>query len=267
MSALSPGFEADLLAASQGLEVPGMGEQRVLSPVAVERLAAAAGLPLWKVDALALQVGVTPLRYLRNRSQLGVEGQIRLLEAEVALVGAGPVILRALDLLAAQGVGRFRVLQPAGSAKEGPAKAVRNRNASCEVESRPFDVAAGNPAAALRGADAVGACLEDSGSEQLLQFACRMARLPVVLVGVAGSCGQATTVLPGDPGTALVYRPSHAHLDARRAGEAVDRRAALMVGTWLSEQLVRLLTGEGELLRGRLLYADMRASVMTEYPL
>jgi molybdopterin-synthase adenylyltransferase len=273
---MEPRLEADILAASQPLRVPGAGERRVLSPAAVEQLANSSGWPRWKVEALALEIDVAPLHYLRNLGNFGADGQVRLLRASVGLVGRGAVLERAAELLALNGIGSFCMLAAARSVEEGPEalaaagrleQIARNRNASCEVRSQAAFLRGGNPAEMIRGMSAVAACLDDSMDEQLLQFACRGARMPLVLGGAAGYQGQATTVFPGDPGVALVYKPSHPHLEPNRTRLTAERQASLMVGSWLAEQVTAILLEQDGLLRGRLLYADMDLGEMGEYPL
>jgi molybdopterin/thiamine biosynthesis adenylyltransferase len=269
-------LEAEILAASQPLVVPGFGERRVLAPAAAQRLAAASGRPRWEVEALALEAEVVPLQYLRNLARFGGAGQVRLLRASVTLIGRGAVLERALDLLAAAGIGRFAILVPVTRAEEEPAReraaqrlarVVRNRSGGAETTADLFRLRSGNPAARLRGADAAGACLESAQEEQLLQFACRMAKVPLVLAAAEEGRGQATTVFPGDPGTALVYRPTHPHLSLERAGMEVRPQAALMAGAWLAEQVTGLLLEKDDLLRGRLLYADVDTGEIAEHPL
>src|SRR5438045_253894 len=101
MSAL----EAEILAASRPLQVPGAGERRVLSRESISRLAAAAEEPLWSVEARALQADVVPLHYLRNLARFSVEGQATLLGARVALVGTHASLEHAAELLALNGIG------------------------------------------------------------------------------------------------------------------------------------------------------------------
>ncbi len=264
-----------ILTASQPLRVPGSGERRVLSPVAATRLAEESGVPRWEVEALALDLDVVPLHYLKNLPRYGREGQARLLRSEVALVGAGPVLERAADLLGASGVGRFRVLVPPAEGSsdrlaegERIAAAGKNRNAGAGVTVAALPLRGGNPAGALQGLDCCAASLESSQDEQLLQFACRMVRAPLVLAAAEGFRVQATTVLPGDAGTALVYRPQHLHLSPDRGGgEPAQPQAVLAAGAWITEQVLALLLGEGDVLRGRLLYADLDLGLMEEFPL
>ena len=270
-------IEADILAASQGLNVPGSGEQRVLSPVAVERLARAAALPRWQVEAQALEAEITPLHYLRNLGHWPAADQVKLLRSTVLVVGLGPALARGLELLGLNGIGRIRVLTPLSHPDDEPrarrqaeelAAVARNRNASSEVETGVIRLTTGNPAALLEGVDAVAACLQDSKEEQILQFACRMRKLPLVLAGVERNRGQATTVFPGDPGVAMIYKPVHPHLEPVRRDAPVELKAGLMVGSWLAEQTTHLLLGRDDaLVRGRLLYADLDTGEMTEYPL
>lgn len=269
-------LEAQILTASQPLRVPGAGEQRVLSPVAVARLAVDWQCAGWQVEAAALDSGVTPLHYLRNLARFGAAGQARLLRATVAAVGVGPTMLQALEILASQGTGTFRVFQPVG--REGATlaadgemvqavQAIHNRNVHCTVSSASLSLTSGNPAEALRGADLVIANLDDSMSEQLVQMACRMVSLPLVLGAVEESRGQATVVLPGDPGVALLYKPTHPHLEPRRGGMPPNLNATLAVGRWLADQAVRVLLGEPEVLARRLRYTDVNGGEVNEYPL
>lgn len=266
--------EADILTAAQPLRVPGQGERRVLSPMAVERLATEADCPRWLVEAQALDLGIVPLHYLRNLARFSMDGQARLLRSTVALVGSGPVIDRAGEMLAVNGVGRlaFRITWPTDEAPAEAARAramasARNRNASTELEAVSLSLTGGNPSAAVRGADAVVGCLPLNSEEQLLQFACRMARAPLVLAGTEGQKAQLTTVLPGDPGVAVVYKPSHSHLEGSRPPDPEANQATLIVSAWVAEQVTALLLGSDDLARGRLRYLDLDAGEMTEYPL
>ncbi|MBM3459951.1 MAG: hypothetical protein FJX77_15630, partial [Armatimonadetes bacterium] len=262
---------------------------------AVARLAESSGTARWEVEALALRCGVKPLVYLRNLSGFTAEGQIRLLHSVVVCVGRGPVLARVLDCLAGNGVGQLwlrvalRDGEPvaAGEAVAADlAEGVRRKNPSCAVEGGTLALKRGNPAEALAGGQVVAAALDSAMEEQLLQVACRLVRLPLVLGAAQDAAGQALTVFPGDPGVALVYRPDRPHLDPDRSGPPVAaprpagpldprpadavrvaEKAQVMVGTWIAEQVTRLLLDEGALLQGRLLYADLEEGAIGEHPL
>ena len=155
----------------------------------------------------------------------------------------------------------------AEAAKERVIATVRNRNTSSQLDAETLSLTTGNPSAAVKGADVVAGCLPTAAEEQLLQVACRMANAPLVLGGVEGQRGQLTTVLPGDPGIALVYRPNHPHIESRRVPDPEPSRVTLVVSAWIAEQISTLLLGGDDLARGRLRYLDMDAEEMTEYPL
>src|SRR5262249_46358497 len=145
---------------------------------------------------------------------------------------------------------------------------VRNANGSGEVETGGVDLRRGDPTASLRDVQLVAACLEDATDETLLQAACRRLRIPVILAGVDGTRGQATTVMPGDAGVALVYRPEHLHLEKERPGSSQGReQGGLMVGAWMADQVFALLLGVGEIFQNKLLFADMSTGVMETFPL
>lgn len=260
---MNPHLEAEILAASQPLRLPGGMEERVLTPAAVERLATGCEWPRWKVEALALELGIAPLHFLRNLACFGHDGQARLLRTTAALAGRGPVFFRAAELLALNGFGRLLLLAPAGAnaeadraAGERAAAHARNRYVGCETEVRLLSLKSGNPAETVRGADVAAACLTQAAEEQLLQFACRIHRVPLVLAGLEGRRGQCFTVYPGDRGAAGVYRPTHPHLEPSRAAGDEDPHAVLMVGGWIANTVTQLALGETPL-RDQLLYADL----------
>jgi hypothetical protein len=97
-----------------------------------------------------------------------------------------------------------------------------------------------------------------------------------VIGGLEGDLGQATTILPGDPGIALVYRDEHPHLNRSRPGSLTREpertagrlvRTGATIGTWLADQVIALRLGLGELLQNRLIYADMGSGEIQTFPL
>jgi molybdopterin/thiamine biosynthesis adenylyltransferase len=257
--------------AAEPLTTPGEVHWDVISPVRVMELARQFEVPRWTVEAEALEAEIVPLRYMRNLSAFAMRGQIALLRSAVAVIGRGRAVDRCLHTVATSGVGRIRVLAPSFAAPgdaEATAAGVHNANASVEVETGALDLRRGDPAAALRDVEVVAACLEDAQEEMLLQTVCRRLRLPVILAGVDGSRGQTTTVLPGDVGVPLIYRPEHLHLEKARPGStASPHQGSLMVGAWMADQILALLLGVGEVFQNKLLFADMSTGVMETFPL
>lgn len=253
------------------LRTPGEVQWAVISPVRVEELAQAFGVTRRAVERAALEAEIVPLHYMRNIATFAMRGQIKLLESAVAVIGVGLAVDKCLQILATGGVGRIRVLAPSFAEPEeavATAGRVANANAAVEIETGALELRRGDPTAALREVQVVAACLEDATDEMLLQAACRRLRVPVILAGVDGSRGQATTVLPGDAGAPLIYRPEHLHLEKERPGSSRSReQGSLMVGGWMADQVLALLLGVGEVFQNKLLFADMSTGVMETFPL
>lgn len=278
-------------AAAGPLHVPGQADWQVIGPAQVEAIAAQQALPRWQVEVAALEAGVVPLRYMRNLARFAIRGQIELLRSTVTVVGHGSPIRKCLQLLAVHGVGRLRILtlmetggkapEHGGAAGRSPgrpprelpspttlAAVVANQNASLETSVEALDLRRGDPAAMLGQPDVVLACVEDAAEEMLLQAACKRLRVPLVLGGLQEKRAQATTILPGDPGMALIYQGEHPHLDRRRPGSLqAESIAGMAVGSWLAEQVIALRLGLGDVLQNRLLYADISNGAIDTFPL
>ncbi len=306
-------LEEAIRAAATPLTVPGQEPWQVISPMHVEAIARDQGLPRREVEIAALGVEVVPLHYMRNLARFGMPGQIDLLRTRVTMVGWGVPIRKCLQILAVYGVGRLRVLVP-GSAPERPeiprrhegterhggrhqtmevrpeftgcpdraetarslAAAAANLNASLETSSDVLDLRRGDPAPLLGEPDVVVACLEEMTDEMLLQAVCRRRKMPLVVAGLQGNRAQVATILPGDPGVALIYQEEHPHLDRSRPGSLTEQRRAAggrlvgmpsAVGTWLAEQVIALRLDLSDLLQHCLLYADMESGEPRIFPL
>jgi molybdopterin/thiamine biosynthesis adenylyltransferase len=292
-------------AAARALRVPGEIDWTVIGPGEVEAIARERATSRREVEIAALEAGVVPLHYLRNLARFGIPGQIDLLRATVTVVGGGLPIRKCLQVLAAYGVGRLHVRVPREAVVRGrpaPGQAPRGLadrndppflppvsftlrllaaeatkvNASIETSADTLYLRSGDPASQLGEPDVVVACLEEMADEMLLQTVCRRRRVALVLGGLQGDQGQVTTILPDDPGVALLYRDDHPHLERSRPGSLIMEpertrgrlvRTGANLGTWLAEQVVALRLGEGELLQNRLLYADMGTGEFQTFPL
>jgi len=84
-----------------------------LLPLAAQQsIAAQYNLPLWDVERLALEAGILPLRYARNRDTINVGQQLQLHHAHVALIGCGGLGGHAAEMLARIGVGHLTLIDP-----------------------------------------------------------------------------------------------------------------------------------------------------------
>ena len=65
------------------------GGVRIIRQEQVRELAAESGRSIRDVELAALQTGVAPWRYVRNLGTIGLEGQAKLLQSTIAVVGLG----------------------------------------------------------------------------------------------------------------------------------------------------------------------------------
>jgi molybdopterin/thiamine biosynthesis adenylyltransferase len=243
-------------------------------------------LELLRTSVTVVGLGLPTRKCLQNLAAHGV-GRIRVLtpaspSAQALDAGtrgaAGFQVLNRLNAAGTDGSRQSDITpSDAGLAMARRLAAeVTNLNASLETSVDALDLRRGDPSAALGEPDVVVACLEEMAEEMLLQVACQRRQVPLVVGGLQGDRAQATTVLPGDAGIALVYRDEQPHLDRSRPGSLTREpertagrlvRTGATIGTWLADQVIALRLGLGELLQNRLLYADMGSGEMQTFPL
>ena len=74
----------------------------VISLKTTASIASSRGASAKEVEAAALKQGIVPCRYLRNIGTIGLDGQLKLLQSAVAVVGAGGLGGTVIELLARQ---------------------------------------------------------------------------------------------------------------------------------------------------------------------
>src|SRR5437588_8357022 len=112
-------LEQAVRAAASALHVPGQVDWQVIGPAQVETIAAEYALPRWQVEVAALEAEIVPLHYMRNLARFAMRGQLDLLRSAVTVVGSGLPVQKCLQILAAHGIGRLRVLIPAQTSGKG----------------------------------------------------------------------------------------------------------------------------------------------------
>lgn len=121
----------------------------------------------------------------------------------------------------------------------------------------------------VKTAHVVVDCLDRIPVRFVLQEACEKADIPLVYGAIAGWYGQVSTIYPGDRTLNKVY-PDHLNKGVKQGVELdignPSFTPALAASLQVSECL-KVLTGKGELLRGKLLYIDLLDNEMTTLPL
>lgn len=250
---------------------------------AVRRLARQHRLSPRDVELAALRLEIAPERYRRNLGTVGYAGQIALLQARVAVVGAGGLGGWVIEALARMGVGHLALFDGdvfeennlnrqlgCTEATLGRPKAqvlaerVAQVNSAVSVTAHTVWVSDDNAIELLRGADLVVDALDTLPARFAVQRAAAALGIPLVHGAIAGYTGQVMTILPGDAGLEALYGPGP-YLER---GVEVDlgnpSATPMMVAAWQAQQVVKLITGAHEgLLRMRLMLLDAQAGDVT----
>lgn len=225
-------------------------------------------------------------RYARHLVLRGVggEGQQRLRAARVLVIGAGGLGSPVIAYLAAVGVGTLGVVDhDLVSLSNLQRQIVHMTNAvgMPKTESAGALVAALNPhvafvphnerltaanaAALVQGYDLIIDGTDNFATRLAVANATESAGKPLVSGAVSMFDGQVTVFVPGGPRFSDLYpvEPDEADLPAC---EAVGVLGAVtgVIGTLMAMEAIKLITGLGEPLVGRLLLYDGRAARFTE---
>lgn len=221
-----------------------------------------------------LEAGEVPERYLRNIGTVGINGQIRLLRSKVVVVGAGGLGGTVIELLARQGVGFIRVVDGdsfAGHnlnrqllANENNIGSFKAMEAKIRVGIINFDVVVDpvvdrfeshNAEQLLNGMDVAVDALDNVESRLLLSKAAQRAGIPLVHGAIAGFSGQIMTVLPNSKGLETIYS-DNTEKNGVEKGLGNPPATPALVAALQVQEVVKLITGNGEVLVNRLLQVN-----------
>lgn len=214
-------------------------------------------------------------RYSRNilLDEIGKEGQQKLLDSRVLIVGCGALGSIASMYLAGSGVGHLTIvdydtidisnLQRQLSfttdklgEKKVKATAQRLREINPEIEITPLDLTLTRSCVKeiLRGHDVVVEGSDNPYTKHMIALACRELQIPCVTGGVQGWNGQVTTSLPGKPGYLELF-PEPAADDAFTPCSLGGLLGPLpgVIASMQAAEVIKLITGAGEPLSSRLL--------------
>ncbi len=224
-------------------------------------------------------------RYARHLVLKGVggEGQQRLKAARVLVIGAGGLGAPVIAYLAAAGVGTIGIVDDdtvslsnlqrqiihtsaaTGTTKVASAKAfVSGLNPFVEIVPHVLRLSAEN-AGLVADYDLILDGTDNFTTRKIAADACAAAGRPLVSGAVSMFDGQVTVFAPGGPAFADLYPQEPDEVDLP-ACEVVGVLGAVtgVIGTLMAMEAIKLITGLGEPLVGRLLLYDGRAAKFTE---
>jgi molybdopterin/thiamine biosynthesis adenylyltransferase/rhodanese-related sulfurtransferase len=244
----------------------------------------AGGFGRWKDEGRDWKVPVTLSAEQRNRYQrhvllpeIGVDGQAKLLDSKVLLLGAGGLGSPAALYLAAAGVGTIGIvdmdevdasnlqrqilhnLDRIGERKVDSAKkTLALLNSDVNVVTHDTRLSADNVLDLIAGYDVIIDGADNFPSRYLLNDASLKQRIPVVHGSIFRFEGQATVFEPfvGPCYRCMIPEPPPAELAPSCAEAGVLGVLPGIIGSIQALEAIKLILGLGETLRGRLLAYD-----------
>ncbi len=222
------------------------------------------------------------LRYSRHilLDELGIDGQERLLASHALVVGAGGLGSPVALYLGSAGVGHLTIadhdhvdatnlqrqiahnLQRLGQPKaESARQAIAELNPDVRVTALNERLSADRLLALVAQADVVLDCSDNFETRQAVNAACVAQRKPLVSGAAIRFDGQVSvydTRQPDAPCYACVFPPGQAPEEVRCATMGVLAPLVGIIGSVQAAEAIKLLSGMGSRLSGRLLMLDGR---------
>ncbi|WP_256546347.1 SAMP-activating enzyme E1 [Halobellus inordinatus] len=228
---------------------------------------------------MSLSLDATQLdRYSRHiiMDEVGPEGQKRLLDARVLVVGAGGLGAPVIQYLAAAGVGTLGIVDDdvversnlqrqvihhdadVGRPKVDSAAAfVEGLNPDVDVETYETRLEKSNVEEVVPGYDLVVDASDNFPTRYLLNDFCRLREIPIAHGAIYKFEGQLTTLVPGGPCYRCLFP------EAPEPGTVPDCATTGVlgvlpgtVGCIQATEAVKLILDAGDLLTGQLLFYD-----------
>ena len=233
------------------------------------------GLPHATIEALALENGLFPARYQRNRNMISTQEQLQLFRSKVAVIGCGGLGGYVIEELARLGVGHIVAIDPDIFEEHNLNRQILSTPATlgkAKVEAALDRVAEINPAVTvtpvkdafclvngfelLSGVQVAVDALDSISYRLELAEICGTAGIPMVHGAIGGWYGHVATQLPGDTTVQGIYR----HWVE---GKGIEQQLGnpsftpAVIASLEVAEACKILLGKGELLRDRKLSIDL----------
>ncbi len=250
------------------------------------------GIALWKdrgyeVESPKALTAEQRDRYSRHllMEEVGVEGQLKLLDAKVLLLGAGGLGSPTALYLAAAGVGTLGIVDNdvvdlsnlqrqvihttdrVGVSKvESATETIAALNPDVKVVPYPVRIDASNIMEIVEGYDVIVDGLDNFPTRYLLNDASVRLKIPVVSASILGFDGQLSVFAPyeGPCYRCLYPTPPPAELAPSCGANGVLGVLPGTMGLLQATEVVKLILGAGEPLIGRLLLYEALGATFTE---
>lgn len=233
-------------------------ESKTISIEEVEDISRNTGIPLRRVECFALSKGVIPIRYQRNIGTFGIEGQIKLLESTVMIIGLGGLGGSVLEQIARAGFGTIigvdqdvfdqsnlnrQLLSTEHTIGEEKATAAQKRvheiNSAvgftghvCRFQDLPDGL--------WQEADMVFDCLDNIPDRLILADQCARADCPLIHGAIAGWYAEVGIVWPGSKMLERYYQGQTEGIEKELGTPA---STAVMTASIMAAKAVQVLAG------------------------
>ena len=215
-------------------------------------------------------------QYSRHISLIGENGQRKLSEGKVAVIGLGGLGTVAVQFLTRVGVGKLVLVdykhvdvpdlnrqiiytrEDIGKSKvKAVKKWIENVNPEVAVEAVEDILSLENVKDVICECDVALDCLDNFRTRYILNDACVKYGVPFVHAAVNGFNGQVMTVFPGETPCLRCIFP-----DVRDEENEIPVIGSIcgVVGAIEALEAIKILTGVGESLAGKLLLIDLKAN-------
>lgn len=232
-------------------------------------------LRLGQVEEAALELGLMPSRYQRNRQTLSVSEQLKLFRSRVVILGVGGLGGYLVEELARLGTGTLVVVDPDTFEEHNLNRQILASPANLgvpKVDAAVERVGIVNPAVRVipvrasfsrenggdlfSGADAVVDALDTVTARMELAHACRDMGIPMVHGAIAGWYGQMATQMPGEDISRHIYPSGKEQRGVEtRLGNPAFTPA--VVASLQVAEVCKILLGQGRCLNGRMLFLNL----------
>jgi molybdopterin/thiamine biosynthesis adenylyltransferase len=230
-----------------------------------------------EVEIAALRQGIVPCRYLRNIGTVGVDGQIKLLQSAVAVVGAGGLGSTVIELLARQGIGHLIIIDNDRFAEENlnrqiiseeqnlgqykvmaASKRIKEINSATIVTTFRERLTRDNAQSLLSGARVVVDGLDNLSSRLVVEQICRRLGIPYVYASIGGFNGQLMTIFPDDLGLSSLYGSFSDAMPERGIETSIGNPPATvaLIAALQVQEAVKIITRVGTPVRNQVLMID-----------
>jgi len=233
------------------------------------------GLTVPEVEEAALNTGLLPARYQRNRRTFSIEDQLRFFRATVAVIGCGGLGGYIIEELARLGIGRIKAVDPDVFEEHN---LNRQLLATMQTLGKPKAEAAAARVAEINPAVSVVALRERFSKENGVQLfedvqiavdaldsirtrleladICRQLSIPLVHGSIAGWYGQVVSQFPGETTLQTIYGRCVDGAGVEKELGNPSYTPAVVASLQVAE-VCKILLGKGSPVRGAMLVVNL----------